>query len=83
MPNEAVTTALCLLERNALCLNQGELSLIKQTVDALRPFAEVTQEVSAEKYVSVSKVISLVSLSLYRAVAAFESQVNRVFSKAG
>lgn len=71
--NEAVTTALCLLGRNALCLNEGELSLIKQTVDALRPFEEVTREVSAEKYVSVSKVIPLVSL-IHRAVAACERQ---------
>ncbi|KAL7859662.1 hypothetical protein SRHO_G00148090 [Serrasalmus rhombeus] len=59
--------------RNALCLNQGELSLIKQTVDALRPFEEVTREVSADKYVSVSKVIPLVSL-IHRAVAACECQ---------
>lgn len=71
--NEAVTTALCLLGRNAMCLNEGELSLIKQTVDALRPFEEVTREVSAEKYVSVSKVIPLVSL-IHRAVAACERQ---------
>lgn len=71
--NEAVTTALCLLGRNALCLNEGELSLIKHTVDVLRPFEEVTQEVSAEKHVAVSKVIPLVSL-IHRAVAACERQ---------
>lgn len=69
--NEAVTTALCLLGRNALCLNEEELSLIKQAVDALRPFEEETREVSAEKNVSVSTVIPLVSL-VHRAVAACE-----------
>lgn len=71
--NEAVTTALCLLGKNQLCLNAGELSLIKETVVALRPFEEVTQEVSSEKHVSVSKVIPLVSL-IHRAVAACEHQ---------
>lgn len=71
--NEAVTTALCLLGRNTLCLNEGELSLIKQTLDALQPFEEVTREVSAEKYISVSKVIPLLSL-IHTAVAACERQ---------
>lgn len=47
---------------NTLCLDEGEYSLIKQTVDSLQPFEEVTSEVLAEKYVSVSKVIPLVSL---------------------
>lgn len=56
-----------------MCLNVGELSLIKQTVDALRPFEEATQEVLSEKHVSVSKVIPLVSL-IHRAVAACERQ---------
>ncbi|XP_051996488.1 E3 SUMO-protein ligase ZBED1-like [Xyrauchen texanus] len=60
--HEAVTTVLCLLGRSELCINVGELSLITQTVDALRPFEEMTREVSSEKYVSVSKVIPLVSL---------------------
>ena len=71
--NEAVTTALCLLGRNTLCLDEGKLSLIKQTVDALRPFEGVTREVSSEKYVSVFKVILIVSL-IHRAVAACERQ---------
>ncbi|KAK7149159.1 hypothetical protein R3I94_008690 [Phoxinus phoxinus] len=60
--HEVVTTVLCLLGRSELCINVGELSIITQTVDALRPFEEVTREVSSEKYVSVSKVIPLVSL---------------------
>lgn len=71
--NEAVTTALCLLGKNALCLNVGELSFIKQTVDTLQPFEEVTRDISAAKHVSVSKVIPLVSL-IHRSVAACERQ---------
>lgn len=71
--NEAVTTALCLLEESELCLSTEELSLINQTLDTLRPFEEVTREVSSEKHVSVSKVIPLVSL-IHRAIAACEHQ---------
>lgn len=71
--NEAVTKALCLLEKRELCLGTGELSLINQTLETLRPFVEVAQEVSSEKHVSVSKVIPLVSL-IHRAVAACEHQ---------
>ncbi|KAK0144577.1 Zinc finger BED domain-containing protein 4 [Merluccius polli] len=70
---EAVTTALCLLGKNSLCLNDEEFSMIHLTVEALRPFEEVRREVSSEKYVSVSKVIPLVSL-LQRAAAATEHQ---------
>uniref|UniRef100_A0A1A8PAP4 Uncharacterized protein n=1 Tax=Nothobranchius rachovii TaxID=451742 RepID=A0A1A8PAP4_9TELE len=61
--------------KNTLCLNQGELSLIKQIVDALQPFEEVTREVSSEKHISVSNVIPLVSL-IHRAVSACERQSN-------
>ena len=77
---EAVTTALFLLGRNALCLNMRELSFIKQTVDALQPFEEVTQEISAEKYVSVSQMIPLVSL-IHRAIAACERQCSSLATK--
>lgn len=47
--NEAVTTSLCLLGRSDLCLSVEELSVINQTIDVLRPFEEVTEEVSSEK----------------------------------
>ena len=39
---EAVTTALCLLGKSSLCLNDEEFSMIHLTVEALRPFEEVT-----------------------------------------
>ncbi|MGH0136788.1 UNVERIFIED_CONTAM: hypothetical protein FKN15_062076 [Acipenser sinensis] len=69
---EAVTTALCLLGKNTLCLSNEELSMIHLTIEALRPFEEATREVSAEKHVSVSKVIPLVSLLL--STAALQCQ---------
>ncbi|XP_035799093.1 E3 SUMO-protein ligase ZBED1-like [Amphiprion ocellaris] len=59
---EAITTALCLLGRNSLCLNGEEWSHITQAIEALRPFEEATKEVSAEQYVTISKVITLVCL---------------------
>ncbi|KAF3689134.1 Zinc finger BED domain-containing protein 4 [Channa argus] len=61
---EPVTTALCVLGRNDLCLSSVETDLIQPTIDALRPFEETTQEASASKHVSMSKVIPLVSLLL-------------------
>uniref|UniRef100_A0AAQ5Y0H8 BED-type domain-containing protein n=1 Tax=Amphiprion ocellaris TaxID=80972 RepID=A0AAQ5Y0H8_AMPOC len=59
---QAITTALCLLGRNSLCLNGEEWSHITQAIEALRPFEEATKEVSAEQYVTISKVIPLVCL---------------------
>lgn len=75
-----VSTALCLWGKNTLCLDEGEFSLIKQTVDSLQPFEEVTCKISAEKYVSVSKVIPLVSL-IHRAVAECECQGSSLASQ--
>ncbi|KAK3866824.1 hypothetical protein Pcinc_027668 [Petrolisthes cinctipes] len=59
----AITTVLCLLgKKNSLCLNETELQIIKNCLLSLKPFEEVTREISAEKYVSVSKVIPLTTL---------------------
>lgn len=77
---DTVSTALCLWGKNTLCLDEGEFSLIKQTVDSLQPFEEVTCKISAEKYVSVSKVIPLVSL-IHRAVAECERQGSSLASQ--
>lgn len=67
---EAVTTALCLLGKSSLCLNEEQWSVISLSIDALRPFEEATREVSTEKHVSVSKVIPLVSVLLRTASAS-------------
>ncbi|XP_041846931.1 E3 SUMO-protein ligase ZBED1-like [Melanotaenia boesemani] len=79
---EAVTTALCLLGKSSLCLNDEEFSMIHLTAKALRPYEEVTREVSPEEYVSVSKVIPLVSL-LHRAAAATEHQGSSLSAELG
>lgn len=67
---QAVVKALCLLGRNTLCLNDEEWSHISQTTEALRPLEE---EVSAEQYVTISKVIPLVSL-LQKATTSSEQR---------
>ncbi|CAL9706231.1 unnamed protein product [Knipowitschia caucasica] len=72
---EAVTTVLCLIGRNDLCLGSEEVDLIHPTIEALRPFEEATIETSASKHVSMSKVIPLVSV-LLKATAATEHQEN-------
>ncbi|MBN3283372.1 ZBED4 protein, partial [Polyodon spathula] len=79
---EAVTTALCLLGKNTLCLSIEELFMIHLTIEALRPFKEATREVSAKKHVFVSKVIPLVSL-LLRAAAAIERQGSSLAAELG
>ena len=66
-----VTTVLCLLGKSSLCLSGEDWSMISPSIDALRPFEEVTGAISTEKHVSVSKVIPLVSL-LLRATASYE-----------
>lgn len=47
------------------------------SLDALKPFEEVTREISSEKHVSVSKVIPLVAL-LLRSTAAHEAQGSKL-----
>ena len=56
----AITTALCLLNQNSLCISNDELEVIKAMIMALKPFEIATRELSCEKHVSVSKVIPLI-----------------------
>jgi len=57
--HDAVTTALCLLNKNDMCLTEIELTEMKHAVNFLRPFQAATQEMSGEDYVCLSKVIPL------------------------
>uniref|UniRef100_A0A3Q2CC25 HAT C-terminal dimerisation domain-containing protein n=1 Tax=Cyprinodon variegatus TaxID=28743 RepID=A0A3Q2CC25_CYPVA len=74
---DAVTTVLCLLGKTSLCLSQEEWSEISLSLNALRPFEEVTKEISAEKHVSISKVVPLVSL-LLRSLCASEQEGSKL-----
>ena len=54
---EAITTTLCLLGKNEMCLSAAELKQLSMAVTILQPFETATTELSAETYVSVSKII--------------------------
>ena len=58
--NELVTTTLCLLGKNNLCLNDNELALLQRSINVLQIFEEATREMSSEKVTSVSKVIPMI-----------------------
>lgn len=77
---QAATTTLCLFGRNNMCLNDGEWSHISQATEVLGPFEEATKEVSAEQYVTISKVIPLVSL-LQQATSSAGQRSNTLASQ--
>ncbi|KAK3887901.1 hypothetical protein Pcinc_008051 [Petrolisthes cinctipes] len=57
--HEVITTCLCLLGKNYMCLSEEELELVRDTVALLEPFEEATREMSSEKFTSLSKVIPI------------------------
>ena len=59
---EAITTALCLLGQNHLCLPADKKEEIQNALTCLRPFLEATEEISGEKYVSVSLIVPLTKI---------------------
>lgn len=58
--NQLITTTLCLMGKNDMCLNNEELDLVSKTVAVLEPFEEATKEMSVEKFTSLSKIIPMV-----------------------
>ena len=59
LQQEAVRTTLCMLDKASLVLPAEQNCSIEAVLEILKPFEAVTTEVSAEKYVSASKVIPL------------------------
>lgn len=57
--SEAITTTLCLMDRRDLILDRKDVDTIKEVVSILKPFEAATTEMSAEKHVSISKIIPL------------------------
>ena len=57
--HETVTTTLCLSNRNDLCLSLSEMEVLRAAVAVLKPFERTTTEISADQYISISKVIPL------------------------
>ena len=66
---EAVRTTLCLLSRNDLAISGEEVEIIKGIVEMLAPFEAVTREISADQYISGSKIIPL-SRALQRLICS-------------
>lgn len=58
--NEIVTTMLCWLSKNNLCLSAGELALLQSSINVLEIFEEVMREMSSETTTSLSKVILMI-----------------------
>ncbi|XP_065900618.1 zinc finger BED domain-containing protein 4-like [Dysidea avara] len=56
---EAARTTLCLLNRNDLTISSEEIEVMKVIVEILQPFEAVTREISADSYISGSKIIPL------------------------
>ena len=57
--HQAITTALCLSNRNDLCLSAADVKLLEESLSVLQPFEAATREISADKYVSISRAIPL------------------------
>ena len=56
---EAIRTTLCLLSRNDLTISCEDVEVIKGVVEILDPFEAVMREISADTYLSGSKIIPL------------------------
>ena len=56
---EAITTTLCLLDKNNLCLSVEEIGAMKNAVILLKPFEAATREMLADQYLTISKIIPL------------------------
>ena len=67
--HQAITTALCLSGRSAMCLSSSDVSLLKAAMAVLKPFEATTKEISTDKHISISKVIPLAK-SLQRLTGA-------------
>ena len=47
------------MDRSELCLSTQEIASMREVVSLLKPFEEVTRELSSDKYVSISKIIPI------------------------
>ena len=56
---EAITTTLCLMNNNNLCLASEDKTQITNALTVLKPFLEATENISGQEYVSVSMILPL------------------------
>ena len=69
--HEAVTTTLCLLNKNSLCLDSEDVGAMKNAVTLLKSFEAATREMSGDQYLTISKLIPL-ARSLQQLTAALQ-----------
>ena len=62
--HEAVTTTLCLSGKAAMCLSTEEKESISEALVLLKPFLQATEEISGDKYISISIIIPLTKMLL-------------------
>uniref|UniRef100_A0A8D8Z989 Zinc finger BED domain-containing protein 1 n=2 Tax=Cacopsylla melanoneura TaxID=428564 RepID=A0A8D8Z989_9HEMI len=80
---DAVVTVIALLDTNLVPLTSAEWTIASQVVDILEIFNEVTVEVSAEKNVSLSKIIVYIKtirnvLDTYLIDSSFHPQTKQI-----
>ena len=76
--HQAITTALCLSNRNDLCLSAADVKLLEESLSVLQPFEAATREIFADQYVSISKAIPL-ARSLQHLTAGSSHQTSHVW----
>ncbi|GFR84459.1 zinc finger BED domain-containing protein 4 [Elysia marginata] len=70
--HKEVTTALCLVGKKDMCLEEVDMVHMKEAVDALQPFAMATTEMSGEKFTTLSFVVPMVQM-LHECLCEFSS----------
>jgi len=75
--HEAATTTLCLLDKSSLCLSTEELGVMKSAVTLLKPFEAATREMSADQYLTISKLIPF-ARSLQQLTTGASSSVTKL-----
>ena len=56
---KAVNTTLCLFDNSKLCLSSAEVAIQDDAVQLLKHFEQATRELSADTFLSISKIIPL------------------------
>ena len=54
-----VKLTLCSVDREDLSISTGDVTVINEALELLKPFEEATRELSADTYISLSKVVPL------------------------
>ena len=75
--HEALTTTLCLLGKAEMCLSTEEKTVIQNSLQLLEPFLQATENISGDKYVSISMIIPLTRLLMSSCSVAPESTLRQ------